>query len=163
MTRHVPFLLIPMLLASHPAADWRGDLRDGLTAEAWFDDDRTRGFLRIGGYTSKLYRAWKVEVADLDGDGKRELVLGIWSNQRRHAEPDPHRAVWVLRWDDDKQQLIEAWRGSALARPLEDFSIVDDQLVASERVRDRCFRTTYKWNGFGFHGVESLPRPCETP
>jgi len=144
-------------------AEWTAELRDGLRVEAWFDDTRTRGFLRVGGHTSKVFRAWKADVADLDGDGTQEVVLGIWSNQRRHDEPDPHRTVWVLRWDDERSALVEAWRGSALARPLRDFHTVDDELIASERVRGRCFRTTYRWTGFGFAAVESTSQPCESP
>lgn len=153
--------------ASAEAPDWRGELRVGQTVrpiEAWFDGGRTRGFLRVSGWTSPIFRAWKVAVADLDGDGTDEVVLGIWSDQPRHAEPDPHRTVWVLRWDDRAERLVEAWRGSALARPLRDFTVAEhprgDRLVAAERGRDGCFATTYRWTGFGFAAERRAPSPC---
>lgn len=144
-----------------PAPDFSGTLRAGLPVAAWFDAARSRGFLRVGDFTSKLYRAWKVELADLDGDGTREILLGIWSNQPRHDEPQPHRTVWVLRWDDDQQRLVEAWRGSALARPLRDFTTSGALLIAREQHDQTCLLTTYQWNGFGFVSNASRPATCD--
>jgi len=134
-----------------------------LAVRAYFDPDHQRGFLRIGDYTSKMYHAWKAQLADLDADGVSEVVLGVWSRQRRHDEPEPHRSVWVLRWDPERASLIEIWRGSALARPLVDFSIRDQGLIAHEHIADRCYETTYAWTGFGFAVEEARPIACGGP
>ena len=147
--------------ASHDAADWSGQLQPGLPVEAWFDADRTRGFLRVDGTTSRIYRAWKVDVADLDGDGIAEIILGVWSNTRRHDEPDPHRAVRVLRWSPTARQLEDVWRGSALARPLKDFEMRGAKLVAQEWSGEHCYRTTYRWSGFGFAAETTVRKRCE--
>ncbi len=155
--------LVPATTRAQPTADWTGELRADLGASAWFDEARTRGFVQVRGHTSRVYRAWKAHAVDLDGDGTREIVLGIWSSQRRHDEPDPHRTIWVLRWDDDRQELVEAWRGSALARPLVDFDVNVRHVVAYERVADDCFQTEYAWTGFGFRGINSHSRPCDSP
>ncbi|HWO11504.1 MAG TPA: hypothetical protein VNN80_18550 [Polyangiaceae bacterium] len=140
--------------------DFVASLRAGLAVRGWLDAARERGFVQVGTFTSKIYRAWKVDVADLDGDGTREVLLGIWSTTRRHEEPEPHRTVWVLRWDAARHQLSEAWRGSALARPLRDFGVEGERLVARERWQSRCYRTTYAWNGFGFVGQSVAREGC---
>lgn len=144
-----------------PAPDFVGSLRANVQLHAWFNATRTRALLRVGEYTSKLYRAWKVALADLDGDGTSEVVLGVWSSTRRHDEPDPHRAVWVLAWDPVKQELREVWRGSALARPLLDFEMDASRLIALERLDGVCFRTRYQWTGFGFAARSVAREECK--
>lgn len=106
---------------------------------------------------SKSYPMWKHIVADLDGDGSDELLLGIWSHKVRHDEPQPHKTIWVLSWE---QRWVETWRGSALARPLSDFVTGDldgdekEELVSLERADGRWVLAVYRWNGFGFRGVK---------
>ncbi|MBN1652857.1 MAG: hypothetical protein JXA30_03695 [Deltaproteobacteria bacterium] len=104
---------------------------------------------------------WKVDLADLDRDGTREVLLGVWLNKRRHDEPEPHRAVWVLGWDEELKALRELWRGSALARPLRDFVVREEKLVAKEKVGNRCFETIYEWTGFGFTSNRRVSILCE--
>lgn len=146
-----------------PEPDFRGWLRPNLPIEAYFDAGRERGFLRVRAHVSRLYRAWKVALADLDGDGTREVLLGIWSRKHRHEEREPHRTVWVIQWDDERSELVTAWRGSALARPLVDFRVIQDRLVATERLGQRCYETPYEWTGFGFTSRESRAIPCKDP
>ncbi len=154
-------------LGSEEPPDWSGTLRiDGerLRVDAFFDDARTQGFVRIGGWTSRVYQAWSIALADLDDDGVDEVLLGIWSRQKRHDEPEPHRTVWVLDWDG--KRLVETWRGSALARPLIDFAAVQldgngaDELIAYERDERGCWLTAYRWGGFGFYGLTRAAVPC---
>jgi hypothetical protein len=130
------------------------------TVEAYFSAGRARGFLRVrdgeAEWTSPAYRMWKVLAARLDGDAREELILGVWSDTRRHAEPEPHRAVWVLGWDGGA--LRELWRGSALARPLLDVSAADidgdglAELLALDVLDGVCRVAAYRWDGFGFAG-----------
>ena len=135
--------------------------------EAYYSPDRTRGFLVLGrgerGWASHPYRLWKTVVADIDGDGTDEVIAGMWSSRRRHDEPQPHRTVWVLDLRD--QRLVERWRGSALARPLIDYTVQQasgpDELVAFERAASRCYRTRYTWTGFGFAAEETELRSCD--
>lgn len=128
------------------------------TLEVYFDEQRRRGFFKVRSHrrnwTSEIYPMWKIKLADLDGDGVDQVVVGMWSRQMRHDEPLPRRTVWVLRWDG--QRLVPEWRGSGLARPMRDFTIDDapdgriDELIAAERRDDECLSTRYRWTGFGF-------------
>lgn len=135
---------------------------------AYIRDDRRMGVLSVESsvrWGSQPYALWGVRAGDLDGDGSDEVLLGVWSRVRRHAEPEPHRTVWVLGWDGG--QLVERWRGSALARPLVDFGARDAdgdgraELLALERSRDRCRLAAYRWTGFGFAGLGAVAVACD--
>lgn len=155
--------LTPRPGAADPPPDFAGELRPGLPIQAWFSADRRRGFFRVRATTSKVYPAYAVALADLDADGTREVLVGIWSSTRRHVEPEPHRTVWVLAWSASRRELVEVWRGSALARPLLAFTTRDDHLVTTERDGERCLETTYDWTGFGFVARTSTPTACGGP
>jgi len=144
------------------------------TLEVYLSLDGKRGFFTLEHTASeeptvsKSFPMWKAEVADLDGDGDDELVLGIWSNKKRHDEPQPHKTLWVLSWDG---HWVETWRGSALARPMSDFATGDldgDQraeLISLEKVGGRWVLAFYEWNGFGFSGLShyALDDELENP
>jgi hypothetical protein len=170
------------LAAGTPAPHWSGaaDLDgDGApeTVSAWFDAAGRRGVLVVTGgaarWTSPLYPAWKVRLADLDGDRAAEVVLGTWSALRRPAgavAPPARRSLWVLGWDG--RALVERWRGSALPRPFEDFEVGPPaagdaegaaQVVALERSAAGCARARYRWFGFGFTLVDRAAAPCPAP
>ncbi len=140
------------------------------TLKAYFDDERTQGFFTVEEddrrWTSEIYPMWKAAVADVSGDGDDEVIAGVWSNQLRHDDPSPHKTLWVLGWDG--RRLFPKWRGSAMARPMSDFSIHEaasdrlDELVVDEQLGDNCFETTYRWTGFGFAERQRQGVDCET-
>lgn len=176
-----PALLVACLLAGVPGP--RPALADDAPAHVlrprwhgtaarvavYLDTAGRRGFLTVGHgqarWTSRIYPMWKAMAADLDGDGHDEILLGIWSRKRRHAEPSPHRTIWVLAWAD--RGLRPLWRGSALARPLVDAAAVDldgdgtAELLALERQGQACWLTAYAWTGFGFAGRARRPAACD--
>ncbi len=140
-----------------------------LSLEVFLAAGRPQGFLRISSagasWVSPRYPMWRAAVADWEGVGEDDVVLGIITSRALHpgATP-PHRTLWVLRWDG--RALVPLWRGSGLARPLLDFAIVGDaqgrsRLVAWEVVAgERCAVTGYWWNGFGFAGQGWAVVPC---
>ncbi len=158
-------LLAPLVLTARLDAD-AAPVRVELhrTGGAVRGDDR--GFLRViragGEWISPTYRAWGLHAGDLDGDGEDEVVLGIWSTTPRHAEPEPHRTVWVL--DARGAALYERWRGSALGRPLRDLRVDASTPIATlfalETTPGGCALSAYRWNGFGFGGRARAPVPC---
>lgn len=144
----------------------RGNERE--TVRAYLDAGTQRGFVTVGEgearFVSPVYALWSVSAADFDGDGTDELLLGIWSSTKRHEEPEPHRTLWVLRWDG--HALVPLWRGSALSRPLRSAmpARLDEDgradLLALERQHDTCSVAAYAWTGFGFAVAARRSVPC---
>ena len=101
----------------------------------------------------KKWKPWKLTTADVDGDGMRELLLGVHKSTRFF--PTPHNCLFVYGWDG--KRVFPKWLGSSLGRPFADFGCanVDDdeaaELIAVERTREgkRCL-ALYSWCGFGF-------------
>ncbi|MBA2661331.1 MAG: hypothetical protein H0U74_03500 [Bradymonadaceae bacterium] len=137
--------------------------------EVFLARDARRGFVSFARdgrrWTSPIFTMWKATVADVNGDGEDELVLGMWSRARRHDESSPHRTVWVMAWADDR--LVPLWRGSALSLPLVDFQLADVdgdgtfELLAIESAGERCRWALYRWNGFGFWVDAQTALSCE--
>lgn len=138
--------------------------------QVYYSAGRTRGILSLhrpdgSRYTSLPLPIHAAHAADLNGDGFDELILGVWSRVRRfQSEPSPHRAIWVMGWDGDS--IVPLWQGSAMARPLLDFSLATPSdgpasLFALERWEDRCYWTVYQWNGFGFFSDEHRVVRCD--
>jgi len=149
------------------AADLEGD---GVAEriEVYLSPDRASGFLHVvrpaDDWTSPIWPLWKAAPARLDGDLRTELVLGVRARSRREPEVEPHRTIRVL--GADGRGLRELWRGSALARPLLDFTIGDvdhdglDELISLDALGGRCWVTAYRWNGFGFYGLARAVVEC---
>jgi hypothetical protein len=99
------------------------------------------------------WKAWKLAVADVDGDGRREIAVGVYKATRFF--PRPHNCLFIYSWDG--RRAHPKWLGSSLSRPFVDFAFVDsdgdgeEELAAIETKRDgrRCL-AVYSWNGFGF-------------
>lgn len=99
------------------------------------------------------WKPWKLLVADVDGDGRREVVVGVYKATRFF--PRPHNCLFIYSWDG--QRAHPKWLGSSLSRPFLDFAFMDvdgdreEELVAIEMKRDRRLCVAlYSWNGFGY-------------
>jgi len=112
-----------------------------------------RGEGRLWQGVPKHWKPWKVSTADVDGDGKREIIVGVHKATRFF--PKPHNCLFVYGWDGER--AFPKWLGSSLSRPFTDFAFADvdgdraDELIALETTRDdaRCV-SVYSWSGFGF-------------
>jgi hypothetical protein len=147
------------LVAGHSPTG-RGDRMIHISIEATPQQgEGVEGYLRmrfsrdLGGLAP-----WKIRLADVDGDGRPELVLGVF--KRTRFDPVPRKRLFVYDWPG--YTLVPRWLGSRLSLPFEDFAFVDcngdgrDELVALEQRpggRRRLMR--YDWNGFGFSGDEN--------
>jgi hypothetical protein len=97
-----------------------------------------------------------LEVADLDGDGIYEIILGVFKKTRFF--PKPHNCLFVLGWDG--KEGFPKWLGSRLSKPFTDFTFyeLDDkkgaELISLEvtHTGKRCI-VVYTWCGFGFVGI----------
>lgn len=99
------------------------------------------------------WKPWKLSIADVDGDGRREIVVGVFKATRYF--PKPHNCLFVYGWSGSR--AFPKWLGSTLSKPFTDFAFAsldgdgEDELVAIETLRDgkHCI-SVYSWNGFGF-------------
>ncbi|HKQ53566.1 MAG TPA: VCBS repeat-containing protein [Pyrinomonadaceae bacterium] len=99
------------------------------------------------------WRPWKLTVADVDGDGRKEIVVGVFKSTK--FIPRPHNCLFIYDWDG--RRAAPKWLGSTLSRPFTDFRLADgdgdgrDEVYALETRRDgRVALAAYSWNGFGF-------------
>jgi hypothetical protein len=116
-----------------------------------------------GRETKKTYDAsfqklnpWKVQVCDVDGDGKKEVSLGVYTVAKYH----PVYAKRPFLYEFHNNKLYPKWLGSRLSRPFDDYIFCDvdgdrmDELVSVETVRDgKKELNAYKWTGFGFESI----------
>jgi hypothetical protein len=96
---------------------------------------------------------WKLQIGDVDGDGPREIVVGVW--KRSPFDPVMANRVFVYSWDGE--DIHPKWLGSRLSRRFEDFVLCDvnsdgwDELIALEIADAGRHRiAVYRWDTFGF-------------
>jgi hypothetical protein len=96
---------------------------------------------------------WKVQAADVDGDGVCEISIGVYKTSRFH--PVMAKRPFIYNWDGS--DISPKWLGSRLSRPFSDYIFTDidkdgaDELIAAEYDRaGNMVITSYDWNGFGF-------------
>jgi hypothetical protein len=96
---------------------------------------------------------WKLQIADVDGDGKHEIIAGVWKKSPK--DPVMAKRVFVYSWSG--KRMLPKWLGSRLSRRFDDFVFSDvnsdgwDELLALEIAPDGRHRVSaYRWRVFGF-------------
>ncbi len=99
---------------------------------------------------------WKVQVCDVDGDGKKEVSLGVYTMAKYH----PVYAKRPFLYEFHNRKLYPKWLGSRLSRPFDDYVFCDvdgdkmDELVSVETTQDgKKELNAYQWTGFGFESI----------
>ncbi len=123
------------------------DARRDPALEVW------RGGKRLDGNVPRRWKPWKLLTADVDGDGRRDIIVGVHKATRFF--PEPHNCVFVYNWDG--RRITPKWLGSSLSKPFSNFTFANidndraDELVSIETLRDgkKCV-VVYSWAGFGF-------------
>lgn len=101
----------------------------------------------------KRWQPWKIMIADVDGDGRSEIIVGVY--KATHYFPKPHNCLFIYGWEGES--LSPKWLGSTLSKPFTDFTFADlnhdghQELIAIETTREgKQSVGVYSWNGFGF-------------
>ena len=124
-------------------------------------------YLTITEYEQVIFRIdltslkpWKVQIADVDGDGEKELSISVYKTTR--SDPEMKKRPFIYDWGE--KGIHPKWLGSRLSRPFDDYIFCDldedgmDELIAIENLVDGTkLLNAYKWKGFGFEGL------CESP
>src|SRR5438128_1750685 len=81
----------------------------------------------------RRWQPWKLRIADVDGDGLREIVVGV--RKATHFFPHPHNCLFLYAFDG--RTVKPKWLGSSLSQPFTDFAFADlggrgEKLVAVE-------------------------------
>lgn len=99
------------------------------------------------------WKPWKLDIADVDGDGVKEIVIGVFKSTKFFSKP--HNCLFIYGWNGKK--AFPKWLGSSLSRPFTEFMFADldnqkgDELIAMETtLKGKKSISVYKWNGFGF-------------
>ncbi|MEZ5307183.1 MAG: CapA family protein [Pyrinomonadaceae bacterium] len=99
------------------------------------------------------WKPWKIDTADVDGDGIKEVIVGVFKKTK--FLPIPHNCLFVYGWKDGR--AFPKWLGSRLSRPFTDFRFEDldgkdgEELIALESdAAGNPSTAVYVWDSFGF-------------
>lgn len=99
---------------------------------------------------------WKVQTCDVDGDGRKEISVGVYKKAVFH--PVMAKRPFIYNWTDG--HMSPKWLGSRLARPFDDYVFSDinsdgkDELISDELLADGSKAVnSYGWKGFGFEST----------
>jgi hypothetical protein len=116
---------------------------------------------RLWQWGPAAFRAWKLQIVDIDDDGYAEFVVGVNRSTRWYR--DRQNTIHILGWTG--AYGYAKWLGSRLSSPLHDFVLArlyprqPLRLITIESRRpEQPFVRVYRWSGFGFTAVwESAP------
>jgi hypothetical protein len=99
------------------------------------------------------WKPWKIGIADVDGDGHSEIIVGVFKATKFFTKP--HNCLFIYGFSGET--AFPKWLGSSLSRPFTDFIFADlskdggEELIAMETTLEgRKSLAVYHWNSFGF-------------
>ncbi|MHB1459854.1 MAG: FG-GAP repeat domain-containing protein [Armatimonadota bacterium] len=109
-------------------------------------------------WSQKQLNPWKLRVADVDGDRRKEIITGVWKKSPK--DPVMAKRCFVYSWTGSR--MTPKWLGSRLSRRFIDFDVHDinkdgwAELLAMEVSPGKPQRIgIYRWRSFGFDWIGS--------
>jgi hypothetical protein len=107
-------------------------------------------------FTSR--KPWKLETADIDGDGEKEILTAV--KKTTLFDPVEKNRMFIFNFNGEK--LYKKWTGSQIAGSWKDFIAGDaasapgEELVFIEQTEDNKAKISiYSWFDFGFFLIAS--------
>jgi len=110
----------------------------------------------------ELEGAWGLWVDDVDGDGRREVLIAL----RKRARHDPRVENRLHVHSLEQGRCVPVWRGTRLAGRFDDLAVELDApgtLLALERGGEGRRIARYRWSDFGYALESELWRGDGTP
>jgi hypothetical protein len=133
-----------------------GKYAEDLMVVAVIQENNNISFKTICKKSLKAMKPWKIQTCDVDGDGKKEISIGMYKTTPFH--PILAKRPFLYQWENN--DIAPKWLGSRLSKPFEDYIFMDlnhdgkDELVAIEILKSgRKVISAYAWKGFGFEIV----------
>jgi hypothetical protein len=111
---------------------------------------------RIQMYDMNNLNPWTIHIADVDGDGMKELSVGVYKKTR--LDPVMAKRPFLYNWNG--KTIYPKWLGSRLSRPFDDYCFCDlnddsvDELISIELAGNGSkLINVYRWKGFGVEGI----------
>ena len=102
------------------------------------------------------HHPWALQIADVDGDGIDDIVVGL--NESTRYLKFPHHTLFIMRFDGS--HLVRKWAGSTLGRPFTEFCFGPRRpgsaqllFTLDQLIDGKIALTAHKWSGFGFQRV----------
>jgi hypothetical protein len=100
----------------------------------------------------KSLKPWKIELADIDGDGIKEILTAIY--KKTHFDRKEKNRMFIFNYTDGK--LVKKWTGSDIAGAWKNFSVYDilpmkgSELIFIRKSDNGERISVYYWFDFGF-------------
>jgi hypothetical protein len=101
----------------------------------------------------KDLKPWKIEVSDIDGDRRKEILIAV--NKTTHFDDHSLNRMFIFNYEDNK--LVKKWTGSQIAGAWKTFYVGDllpipgDELMFIEELNEGGEEIElYYWLDFGF-------------
>lgn len=105
------------------------------------------------------FNPWKLNIADVENDGNKELLVGVYKRTRYFNEKEKRVFVYNLQG----RYFYPKWFGSKINYTIIDFEVDEtnnDLIILHENNQYKPL-IRYKWNGFGFSIKDIMKRHAD--
>ncbi len=113
----------------------------------------TKTFLQPSLDINRHYFPWKLNIIDIDNDGKNDLIVGTYKTTKYFQEKENRIFVFNV----EKDYIYPKWLGSKIGYDIINFKVFGDATERKNKIkliqnndRGRIMVNHYSWNEFGF-------------